>query len=70
MTAPAGRISRDDIERRMREIGDTIEGQTEEARSLLPIATVVVLGVVILGAYVLGRRRGRKRSAFIEIRSV
>ena len=70
MSAPAGKIGRDDIERKLRDIGDTVEGETEQARSLLPMITLVTVGVVIVGAYLIGKRRGKKRSAFIEIRSV
>ncbi|MFZ4584486.1 MAG: hypothetical protein ACOYNI_04585 [Acidimicrobiia bacterium] len=70
MRPPAGKIGRDDIERKLRDIGDTVEGETEQARSLLPMITLVTVGVVIVGAYLIGKRRGKKRSAFIEIRSV
>jgi len=70
VSAPAGKIGRDDIERKLRDIGDTVEGETEQARSLLPMITLVTVGVVIVGAYLIGKRRGKKRSAFIEIRSV
>jgi len=50
VSAPSSPISRDDIERKLRNIGETVEGETEQARSMLPLVTLVTVGVVIVGA--------------------
>jgi hypothetical protein len=67
-TAEAPRITRDDIETKLRQL----KGDTEElANAQRPNAMVIgaIGGVLILAlAYFLGRRKGRKKSAFVEIR--
>ena len=67
-TAEAPRITRDDIETKLRQLkGDAEEAAQASKTNGLVIAGVV--GVVVIAlAYILGRRRGRKRSAFVEIR--
>ena len=67
-TAEAPRITRDDIETKLRQLkGDAEEAAQASKANGLVIAGVV--GVVVIAlAYILGRRRGRKRSAFVEIR--
>ncbi|HWE54829.1 MAG TPA: hypothetical protein VG435_04915 [Acidimicrobiales bacterium] len=67
-TGPDGRIEISDIRTKLEEIqGETAE-TAEKAR---PAATVVaaVGAVVVLGvAFWLGRRRGRRKSTWVEIR--
>ena len=65
-----GRISRDDIESKLRELQGEAEAVEEEARSyaLLAVGGIAVLVVVI--AFLLGSRRGRKHRAIVEIRRV
>lgn len=68
MSAP-GKISRSDIEAKVREIQERTSGDASEARSV-GLAFVVAAGFVALGiAYAIGRRAGRKRSMVVEIRS-
>jgi hypothetical protein len=72
MAAPAraGRITRDDLHRA---ISDLLgEGETT-ARSAAPKAAVAAGAValaVIAMAYLAGRRRGRKRTAVLEVRRI
>ena len=67
-TAEAPRITREDIETKLRQLkGDADEvAQANKTNGLM----IAALGgiVVILLAYFLGRRKGKKRSAFVEIR--
>lgn len=67
-TAEAQRITRDDIETKLRQLKgdaeDAVGVQKNNGIVLAAIAGVVVLALV----YFLGRRKGRKRSAFVEIR--
>ncbi len=74
MNSPDGRsetrITRATIEEKLRDLRGDVEA-TAEAAKPMAMAAAVVIGVVVLGAvYLLGRRRGRKRNTFVEIRRV
>ena len=62
------RITREDIETKLRQLkGDTDE--VVEQNKTNGIIAAVIGGVVVIAlAYFLGRRRGKKKSAFVEIR--
>lgn len=67
MTTTA-RITRDDIEAKLREMAGGVDDRVEAAKPTIlvgAVASVVIVGVV---AYLWGRRRGRHRSALVEIR--
>jgi len=67
---PPRRITRGTIETKLRELRGDVEATTEAAKPVA-LAAGMALAVVVLGAaYLLGRRRGRKRSAIVEIRRV
>lgn len=67
-TAEAPRITREDIETKLRQLkGDTDEVVEQNKTSGLVVAAIGVVVVIAL-AYFLGRRRGKKKSAFVEIR--
>lgn len=62
------RITRDDLEARFSAIQHDLQGRLDDRRqSLVALAaTVGVVAVVIV--YLLGRRSGRRRTTFVEIR--
>ena len=62
------KITRDDIEAKLREISGEVDEEVDEAKPKLVAIGGAVALIVLLGAYLLGRRAGRKRSAVIEIR--
>ena len=68
MTATA-RITRDDLERKLRDISGDLEDTVESRRPKLLAGAVI--GVLVIGvlAYLLGRRRGRK-PVIVELRRV
>lgn len=67
-TAEAPRITREDIETKLRQLkGDAEEATLAQKTNGIVIAAVGGVIVLVL-AYVLGRRGGRKKSAFVEIR--
>lgn len=68
--APAGTITRDDIQAKAEEIRLSAE-QTARAKAPVGIAVISAVAVVAVGAaYFLGRRRGRKSRTVVEVRRV
>ena len=62
------RVQRDELVQRIRGVQNDLVGTAEESqRSLLGSAAAGVV-LVVLVAYGLGRRAGRRRGGFIEIR--
>ena len=64
----SGRITRADIEAKLRSIRDDIEPVGEQAKGGLMAIAPVVAAVLVIGAYVLGKRSGKKGRAVIEIK--
>ncbi len=63
-----GRVRREDLEAKVREIQESLSGAAHEAtRSAVPLVVAVVL--VLLGiSYYLGRRSGRRRPVIVELK--
>jgi hypothetical protein len=68
--ATTARITRDDLEAKLREMSGGVEDSVEAARPKLIAGAVGGLVLALLVAYLLGRRGGRRRSAVVEIRKV
>ncbi len=68
--ATTAKITRDDLEEKLREMSGGVEETVESAKPKLISSAVAGIVLVALIAYLLGRRRGRARSAVIEIRKV
>ena len=66
--AVADKITRDDIEAKFRQLTGDVEERAESARSTAVTVGVVVGVIVVLGVFMLGRRRGRKSTTFVEVR--
>jgi hypothetical protein len=64
----SGRVTRADIEAKLRAIRDDIEPVGEQAKGGLMAVAPVVVALLVVGAYIIGKRSGRKRRAVIEIR--
>jgi predicted xylose isomerase-like sugar epimerase len=65
---PDRKITRDDIENKLKELQGEV-GQQAEAAKMPAIA--IAVGVVVLSiaaAYVFGRRKGKRRQTVLEIR--
>jgi hypothetical protein len=62
------KITRDDIEEKFREIKGDIDDTAESAKGLAITVGAVVVVVVVLGVFLLGKRRGKKKTTFIEVR--
>ena len=68
--ASTARITRDDLEAKLREIAGEVDERVEDAKPNIVAGAVVALVVVAILAYLFGRRSGRVRSAVVEIRRV
>ncbi|MFZ9627753.1 MAG: hypothetical protein ACO3C1_00215 [Ilumatobacteraceae bacterium] len=62
------RISRADLEAKFREVQDDLQGRLDDRRqSIVAVASAVGI-VVLVVAYLFGRRAGRRKTTFVEIR--
>ena len=62
------RISRADLEAKFREVQDDLQGRLDDRRQGI-IAVASAVGIVVLVvAYLFGRRAGRRKTTFVEIR--
>lgn len=62
------RVTREDLEAKVREIQDSLGGAAREAtRSAVPILIAVILVLIGL-SYFLGRRAGRRRPVVVELK--
>ncbi len=69
-SAEPKRITRDDIEAKLRELEGDARDQVASSRSTVVTAGIVAALVLLLLAFLLGRRGGRRRSTVVEIRRV
>jgi hypothetical protein len=67
---PGQRVTRDDIEQKLREITGEVSDEVDTARNIA--VTVGIAGVVLIVvlAFLLGRRRGKKRTTIVEVRRI
>ncbi len=69
-TVPGGRVTRADIETKLRQLRGEAEKVEESAKGPMAIVGGVV-AVTMLGiAFLLGKRKGKKVSTTVEIRRV
>jgi len=68
MAVAAQRITRDDIEAKLRQVAGDVDSGVESAKPKLISGAVGVAVLALLVAYLLGRRSGKHRSAVVEIR--
>ena len=64
------RVTREDIESKLRDIAGPVEDNVERAQSMGVAVGVAVGAVLVITAYFFGRRRGRKRTPVVEIRRI
>lgn len=64
------KVSRADIEAKLRELRGEVDEIGESTRNYVVIAGVVAAVAVVGLAYVFGKRKGRKKATVVEIRRV
>lgn len=63
-------VTRDDIERKLRDLRGEAGEVAESGRNSALIAAVATAVAVVALAYLFGRRKGRRRTTVVEIRRV
>lgn len=64
------KITRDDLEAKFRQTQDSLTGKLEDKKQTL-ISVGVGIGIVLLLLFfVLGKRSGKKKTTFVDIRRV
>jgi len=69
-TGDGGKITRADLEAKLREVQGGVTDQAESAKGTLAAAGGVIAFLLLLIVFVLGRRAGKQRSTIVEIRRV
>ena len=64
------KITRDDIESKLRELQGEVGERTDAAKVPALAIAVGVVVVTIAAAYLLGRRKGKRRQTVLEIRRI
>jgi hypothetical protein len=70
MSSTAKTITRSDLEAKLREVSGDVNETVDAVKPQLIGGAVAVAILALVVTYLFGRRRGRKRSAIVEIRRV
>lgn len=62
------RITRDDLEAKFRETQQTLQGKLEDKKQAAVSIGIVVAVVLLLLFFVLGKRAGKKKTTYVDIR--
>ncbi len=65
-----GRITRADIEGKLRDLRGEVQETAEAAKAPIMAIAAGVAAVIVIGTFLLGKRRGRRKSTVVEIRRV
>ena len=68
MTPPEQKITRDQIEAKIRDITGGVTDEVEGAKSQALTIGLAVAVASIAVVYLIGRRRGRRKSTIVEVR--
>lgn len=64
------RITRDDLEAKFRAIQDDVQGKVEDKKQTMVTAAAVAGILLLLLFFFLGKRSGKKKTTFVEIRRI
>lgn len=68
MTTHTERVSRQDIENKLRALQGDVQGKVDDRRSSLMVVAGGVGIALVIVFFLLGRRSGRRRSTIVEVR--
>lgn len=64
----SSKISRDDIESKLRELQGEVDETAESAKSMaLAVGAAVAVGLVVV-VFLMGKRRGKRKTTIVEVR--
>ena len=67
-TGTDGKITRDDIESKLREIQGEVDDTAESAKGVaVAVGAAIAVGVVVV-IFLLGKRRGKRGTTIVEVR--
>jgi hypothetical protein len=64
----AQRITRDDLESKFRDVQGNLQGKLHDRKQALITAATAAGVILLIVFFLLGRRSGRKKTTFVEIR--
>jgi hypothetical protein len=64
------RVTRDDIEAKLRAIQTDVSDRVASKRSIITIGAIVAAVIPLIIVYGLGRRTGKRKTTIVEIRRV
>jgi hypothetical protein len=67
---PPQKVTRDDLEQRFRALQDGVRNQVDDRKSTFMTAAGIGGLAIVLLIFLLGRRSGRKKTTYVEIRRV
>ncbi|HEX4865501.1 MAG TPA: hypothetical protein VFV02_15630 [Acidimicrobiales bacterium] len=67
-SGPGGRVEIVDLRSKLKAIRGEVDEKAEEAKPVALVAGIAGVVAVVVLAFVLGRRRGRRKTTWVEIR--
>ena len=64
------KITREDLEAKFRETQDSFQGKFEDKKQTIVTIGIVAGNILLLLFFVLGKRSGKKKTTFVDIRRV
>lgn len=67
-SGPGGTVEMSDIRAKLSEIRGEVDEATEKAKPLVTYAAVAGVVILVSVAFILGRKRGKRKATWVEIR--
>ena len=67
---PPTNVTRDDLEQRFRQLQEGVRGQVDDRKNTFFTAAGIGGLLIVLIIFMLGRRSGKKKTTYVEIRRV
>ena len=67
-SGPGGRVELSDLNAKLNQIRGEVDDTTEAAKPLLTYAAIAGVVLLVSATFILGKRRGRRKSTWVEIR--